>query len=73
MRIKTKVQYLVEVDQIKGEARIMMPAADLKTAIEELIQAEHLRVVNYYADGMPMQAFLDRGAVLRDKLEQLFS
>jgi hypothetical protein len=69
---KRKVRYFVEVDQLEGKAEILMSAEDLRNAMEEILKAENLRCVNYYADGMPMQRYLECGQIIKDRLDKLF-
>lgn len=70
--VKRKVRYLVEVDQVEGVARILMTAADMKSALEDILKHENMRCVHYYEDGMPMQKYLDEGKVLQQKIDRIF-
>jgi uncharacterized GH25 family protein len=69
---KRKVRYYVEVDQLEGKAQILMSADDLRNAMEEILKAENLRCVNYYADGMPIQKYLECGQFIKERLDKLF-
>ena len=72
MSVKRKVRYLVEIDQVEGKATILMTADDLRSQLEDILKAENIRCVNYFADGVPMQKYLDKGVELRNKLDQIF-
>lgn len=72
MSVKRKVRYLVEIDQFDGKATILMTAEDLRSQLEDILKAENIRCVNYFADGVPMQKYLDKGVELRNKLDQIF-
>jgi len=72
MSVKRKVRYLVEIDQVEGKATILMTAEDLRSQLEDILKAENIRCVNYFADGVPMQKYLDNGVELRNKLDQFF-
>lgn len=69
---KRKVRYLVEVDQLEGKAEILMSAEDLRSAVEEILKDENLRCVNYFADGMPIQKYLECGQLIKQRLDKLF-
>lgn len=69
---KRKVRYFVEVDQLEGKADILMYGDDLRSALEDILKEENLRCVNYYADGMPIQQYLDQGQIIKKKIDKLF-
>jgi len=68
---RRKVRYLVEVDQLEGSTKILMTADDVRSAFEEILKAENIRCVNYFADGMPIQKYLIEGQRLRQKLDEI--
>lgn len=72
MAVKRKVRYLVEIDQVEGKASILMTAEDLRSALEDILKDENIRCVNYFADGVSMQRYLDEGVRLRQRLDEIF-
>lgn len=70
--VKRKVRYFVEVDQFEGKATILMSAEDLRSNLEDILKQENLRCVNYFADGISMQKYLDAGVILRKRIDDLF-